>query len=152
MEKVNNMGKIVIIIIGIGIVAGIASVVDNGAMQISELAGNTFTCMIGLIVVLGAIMLFIRSFFPHEEESTDGNTSGVRPIPNQGQPYEILEQGKDNAGRPYFIIKASNYYQAGKLTEGWKYPGDGTWAYTKIGRNKWNVHFEDWDISFPSKQ
>lgn len=60
------------------------------------------------------------------------------------KPPVVTRQTKDRAGRPVFYVSASSAADAGKVVEGWTYPGEVSWVVTHLSYGKWMVHVEDW--------
>jgi len=127
---------IVIGIILAGLLAGWGSMSENG---LHPILGGTLLIMgvvyVGIRMVGG---LFARS-------SNDGMYQDTFVSATSRPTFQILEEGKDAKGRPYFIIQGDSR-DASRLTKGWTYPGAVSWVHTHIGHYKWNVHIEDWDV------
>jgi hypothetical protein len=58
-----------------------------------------------------------------------------------GQAYEVLRVSADSKGRPIVEVKSRSYRDV---------PSFGTWdgmqVHTKVGKNLWQVHYEDFNI------
>lgn len=70
----------------------------------------------------------------------------IDPYKQKYEPPVVTGTHEDKNGRTVLEVKAQNYRDVGKVTEGITAQGDVSIVNTRVGHNKWEVHIEDWNI------
>jgi hypothetical protein len=121
------MGIVVIVIILIGLAAWMA-----------DMPAGQQTMAFGGAAVVGFLTLATRSLFRTREQ--------VRGSERQEMHFDtetaVLEQYTDRAGFPVLIVQVSNARDVKKFTEGITLQGSNREIHTRLGPNKWKIHFE----------